>query len=530
MASATHVLQIVIKVIDRAIKPIEQLEDKIKKADRSFKSLQNVILSLGLAFLFTGMMIKRFFDNLLKSIWTTWRQIIDVHDEFFQKTQQLTAAWEFFKFSLMDALGQSPLFLALIDAVISLINWFGMLSPETKAVLGMIIIGGAIAATAMMLLGAALLFLLGPLALINYVFVTTWSKWTWVLGIVILLTLALLAIWSSDKFTTFEKVLYSISIAALGVGLSLLAAGAIGAAGWMLIIAGVALVIFYIYRFRNKIWAGMQKVVAILQFVGMIFVEVFAIAIAQTITAWEKFFAYLKLWDLKSELLVKNFANAMIDNIENAVNAGINLFNKLLDGIRTISVTLSLPAIKNPITGKQIFAGMSKTFQPFSGLGTIGEVTVGRIGTEDLERQIAAQQTVVDQLNKMPTGEQQFDAMLAEQMGLLQDKFEGIDKELKENLAKRDEQAQEENKALWIGIADKIIEQTDLLGQQIAQGLENNNALKSINSALDKNTETTKDSLKSQEDIQKESKDILQQIADNTQAAATVFGSPQSGG
>lgn len=157
--NSTDMLNIIFIITDKATAPLKKVEKSFDKIAMANRKLGNDLLSLGLGFLFAGMSIQKFFGSLASSSLNTFRQIIDVHNEFFQKTQQLTASWEFFKFSLIDALSQSDIFMAIIDYVLQLIDLFNKLSPEAKQSIGVAIGLFAVLGTTMFIAGQIMTFL-----------------------------------------------------------------------------------------------------------------------------------------------------------------------------------------------------------------------------------------------------------------------------------------------------------------------------------------------------------------------------------
>lgn len=105
-----------------------------------------------LSMLFFGMAIKNVFTSALKSIFEGYSKIMPEGSEFNQLTSKLSANWQFFKFQLADALASSPIFKALIDNAIDLIQKFQGLSKETKT---WIVIGMGI----FVIIGALLMFI-----------------------------------------------------------------------------------------------------------------------------------------------------------------------------------------------------------------------------------------------------------------------------------------------------------------------------------------------------------------------------------
>lgn len=169
-------LKIIVNVVNKATKPLDEVSKKLEeiaKRTAKIKEISGALLAGGLSLLFTGQMINRFFSGFLRSAFETYTKIISVNDLFFQKTQQLRAAWEFFKFSLISALGTSPLFLAIIDAVISLVNWFGQLSVGWQRFIAYFVISAIIISALMIAFGATAAFVSGMLILLDKAAKTT---------------------------------------------------------------------------------------------------------------------------------------------------------------------------------------------------------------------------------------------------------------------------------------------------------------------------------------------------------------------
>ncbi len=164
---ATEILRILLIVKDLATAPLKVMQKTLKKIDETIQKNRRGVIGFGLAWLFAGMAMKKVFGAALRSIWNTYKEIIDVNDQFFQATQRLNAAWQFFKFTLIDALAQSPMFMSLIETAIQLVNLFGQLSPQAKETLMKIIIFGFAAGTIMMFLGQVVLFVSGSMFLLG---------------------------------------------------------------------------------------------------------------------------------------------------------------------------------------------------------------------------------------------------------------------------------------------------------------------------------------------------------------------------
>lgn len=161
---ATTVERLIIQMEARtkkAEKPLKRVENAVKKIDNVSRRGAMRFFGLGMGMLFMGMAMKRAATGALKAITAAYKIMGNEQSIFNVKTNELAAAWEFFKFSLIDALSQSDLFVALVDWLINVINWFSQLSDGQKM---WILIGLAIFAAVgflMSLVGQIGLFLIG---------------------------------------------------------------------------------------------------------------------------------------------------------------------------------------------------------------------------------------------------------------------------------------------------------------------------------------------------------------------------------
>lgn len=266
-------LEMLIKVHNQAMAPLNAVKKGTEKVHKEVTKVNKEMgrwISGGMSLLFTGMALKRFFGGALRSIWNTYQQIIDVNDQFLQKTQKLHAAWEFLKFSIVEALSQSPLIIDLIGGIIGIINRFNELGPEAKAALGEAAIAVIVLATAMLVLGQALLFVFGISQLFQ---ITMMSALGWML-IILLPIIALWAIWRSG-LSEAQKIILTIII---GVGILagiLFKIGIIGALGFGVIIALLLVLAVLIAFFWKDILAGAEKMWIGMKLVALKIEEVF---------------------------------------------------------------------------------------------------------------------------------------------------------------------------------------------------------------------------------------------------------------
>ena len=108
-----------------------------EKVTGGLKSMRGGMMGIGFAALFMGMAMNRAIGGFLRSAFDAFKMVGTENSIFAQKTNELAAAWAFFKFSLVDALSQSSLFLTLIDIVINLVARLGELSVGEKTFIAM---------------------------------------------------------------------------------------------------------------------------------------------------------------------------------------------------------------------------------------------------------------------------------------------------------------------------------------------------------------------------------------------------------
>lgn len=155
MAETTHILKIVIQVMDKATAGITQVDKATQNID---KNVNNINKKLGtfdarlLSLLFGGMALQRAFGGMLRGIVDTFLRSEDQTSGLTQATTRLSASWEFLKFSIMDALN-TDFFINMIDGIVRFLNWLSQLDDEWKIIFLAISGGLFIIGTAMMLIG-----------------------------------------------------------------------------------------------------------------------------------------------------------------------------------------------------------------------------------------------------------------------------------------------------------------------------------------------------------------------------------------
>jgi len=228
---------------------------KAEKLVNHINRLSPLFLSMGMALLFTGMAIKRYFETALRGLITTYMGVAGQTDIVSDKFYDLQAYLIFLKYSFMDAFAQTGLLDRWIERVTKLMDWFNNLDESTKATIVNILVWGSIIGTVMMVAGMALLFLLGPLSLIKYLFEVPLKKAVMGLGKFFLVILVIVgAIWVAmkiwnSKMEKSSKLVYIIALAFIALGVILLLT-----VGWVGLIAiAIGAVIAVGWRFRYEL-------------------------------------------------------------------------------------------------------------------------------------------------------------------------------------------------------------------------------------------------------------------------------------
>lgn len=143
----------------------------IQNKAKAMKSMRNIQLGAHLSMMFMGMQLARTFNNILRSIKTTYDAATQGNTELGKGTTRLGASWEFLKFSIFNALNQ-PGMISFIDFLVNGIKWLGEWISEHKA-LGVAIMAAfgvlAVGGTILMMVGQFSLFwfaVFGPAGLI----------------------------------------------------------------------------------------------------------------------------------------------------------------------------------------------------------------------------------------------------------------------------------------------------------------------------------------------------------------------------
>lgn len=135
----------------------KKLNKSIQDAKKSLKEFKMEYLSV----MFFGMAIQRAFMGILRAGYQTWSTVTDGTSKAGGAMTQLQAAWEFFKFSLFDALIGSGIFAWFVENVLKLVEWWGDLSDSAKELTAETLLTGAAIGTIMAVGGTIMLGLGG---------------------------------------------------------------------------------------------------------------------------------------------------------------------------------------------------------------------------------------------------------------------------------------------------------------------------------------------------------------------------------
>jgi len=203
VTSGQYKQEILLSMREQGIKRTEKNLKKVSKeinhmnneASGASREVRGNMLSMGMSFLFGGMALQRFAGNMLKSLMNTYNTIMGEGTKFNEQTNKLKGAFEFLKFSIFDALGQSELFENLVNWLVNAANAFSEF-VQNHPILGKIIIGFLVLAyvigTLLMQFGQFILFfglglggmanLWGPFTLwmgAKWKALTVWMSTTW---------------------------------------------------------------------------------------------------------------------------------------------------------------------------------------------------------------------------------------------------------------------------------------------------------------------------------------------------------------
>ena len=239
------------KLVDKSLKNIGSAlatsRSSLSKFELDFKSLQGALMGVGLSFLFTGMAIKNFFQGALNAMFQTFLTVEGETGAVNNAVNNLIAAFEFLKFSLVDAFEETGALDVWIDRLTSMIDFVTSLDESSQAWLVKFMIGIVIVSALSMVFGQVLLGVLGLITLIEYVGVAAFGF----MAILLAALIALFFIWTSDMSLT-EKILWTLVVVLLVIAAAVLIFASAAALPFVAIAAGAALAIAVLALFVNR--------------------------------------------------------------------------------------------------------------------------------------------------------------------------------------------------------------------------------------------------------------------------------------
>ena len=206
-----------------------QMEKQMGLRDVLLKN-RTAVMGIGFALMFAARIMARAFTDALRNLFSNYKDVMDETSAFHQMTNQLSGAWTFFKFTLIDALMQSSLFKYLIEGLINIINRvseFTAKYPKLARAIVIFLAIGAVVFTLATVLGYAGMALFSFSILNKTAMAAVIPHWFSYIGVVlktigifILLYTAFILlskIWSSDM-PIWEKLTWTLATAVGGVG------------------------------------------------------------------------------------------------------------------------------------------------------------------------------------------------------------------------------------------------------------------------------------------------------------------------
>lgn len=195
-----------VTMVDRLL---VRIEAQTEKAEKRLRHVEKILLSVGMAFLFTGMALKNFSQKLILDLANAFMNVADVQNTTFQGIRAMQAALISLKFVLFETFASSNFGMGLIELFIRMADFISQIiqkNPEL-AQMAFIIAGiGFAVGFLMQFTGQILMFSLAFTAL----GISAGAAWFWILAIVAAVALLSL-IWLSDM-PLWQKVLLSVIV------------------------------------------------------------------------------------------------------------------------------------------------------------------------------------------------------------------------------------------------------------------------------------------------------------------------------
>ncbi len=124
MAQATHMLNIVIRVVDKATAPLKGVENNVKRVETATKRATTNMLGLGLGLTFFMFGVQIQLEKMMRSMFNIFKQAEGETGALNQQFNMMRAQLAAISIAFFDAFAQSALFDALLSFITSLANWF----------------------------------------------------------------------------------------------------------------------------------------------------------------------------------------------------------------------------------------------------------------------------------------------------------------------------------------------------------------------------------------------------------------------
>lgn len=256
---------------------MKERADAQKEINKESKRFKGELMSM----MFFGMALQRVFGGFLTSAFQTYSKITEGTKEANNAMTRLQASWEFFKFSMINVLMNSAIFVGFIDFIIKIIDWVSSLSDGWKAIFVTLII---------ILAGAGMLLtIIGAIGL--YVD-TMGAGW---------LTIA-----KSVGLASKEATAFSASMAG-ALGIFALIVAALGFIGYLIYKLGGPI------EFMKSLWRGVGRVIMLM--------------VSAVAGVWSELFnIILKGWNM-----VVSAIQGVADTVISVVNSIIDAWNTVMD-------------------------------------------------------------------------------------------------------------------------------------------------------------------------------------------------------
>jgi polyhydroxyalkanoate synthesis regulator phasin len=217
-----------------ARKETETYSQTVGILSNRMRMLQNLTLGVGLSMLFGGMAIKNFFQAMWNGLFNTFMLVHGETSEQQALVNRLSGAWEYLKWSIMNALWQSGLMTGFIEGLIGIIDYVSRMPDQFKVMGAVGIVAFIGLGAVMMIAGQLALLLTGYFTVLNYVMATSglvgvavFNSWVFAIAMTLLQLAVVVAMlyFLSNVFTenapTWSEYFTGLGIAIAGVGVTL---------------------------------------------------------------------------------------------------------------------------------------------------------------------------------------------------------------------------------------------------------------------------------------------------------------------